>query len=164
MGADFQNYQPPTTTANMGFLESLGNNILGALGLNTTAEWNYNSNEAWLNRNFQSKEAQKQRAWEEEMSNTAYQRAVKDMQAAGINPAQVFASSGGSAAASTPSGASAHGSAASYKSTPSVGGIASLINSSANLARSFNTDKNTANDMNKKQMVDTVIKLAKLMK
>lgn len=53
---------------------------------------------------FNALEAQKQREWEEYMSSTAYQRQVKDMQAAGINPALAMNGSGG---ASTPSGASA---------------------------------------------------------
>ena len=53
---------------------------------------------------FSADEAQKQRDWEEWMSNTAYQRQVKDMQAAGVNPALAMSSSGG---ASTPSGSAA---------------------------------------------------------
>lgn len=52
---------------------------------------------------FNANEAQKQRDWEEEMSNTAYQRQVADMQAAGINPALAMNANG----ASVPSGASA---------------------------------------------------------
>lgn len=55
---------------------------------------------------FNAEEAQKQRDWEEEMSNTAYQRQVKDMQAAGINPAVMYGGAG-SSGASTPSGSSA---------------------------------------------------------
>lgn len=51
-----------------------------------------------------AEEAQKQRDWEEYMSSTAYQRQVKDMQAAGINPAMAMSSANG---ASTPSGAAA---------------------------------------------------------
>jgi hypothetical protein len=46
--------------------------------------------------------AQQQDAFQEQMSNTAYQRASTDMQAAGLNPAAMF---GSGSAASTPSGA-----------------------------------------------------------
>lgn len=53
---------------------------------------------------FNAQEADKQRLWEEQMSSTAYQRQVADMQAAGINPAMAMQ---GSSGASTPSGSSA---------------------------------------------------------
>lgn len=52
---------------------------------------------------FTADEAQKQRDWEEYMSNTSYQRQVKDMQAAGVNPAMAMSANG----ASTPSGSAA---------------------------------------------------------
>lgn len=53
---------------------------------------------------FTANEAEKQRQYETEMSNTAYQRQVADMQDAGINPALAMS---GSSGASTPSGSAA---------------------------------------------------------
>lgn len=55
---------------------------------------------------YNSKEAQKTRDWQEYMSNTSHQREVKDLIAAGLNPV-LSATLGGS---STPSGATASGS------------------------------------------------------
>lgn len=49
-------------------------------------------------------EAAKSRAFQERLSNTAFQRQVKDMQAAGVNPALMYGGAG-SQGASTPSGA-----------------------------------------------------------
>lgn len=51
---------------------------------------------------FSANEAEKARAWEQQMSNTAFQRQVSDMQAAGVNPALMYGGAG-SAGASTPS-------------------------------------------------------------
>lgn len=56
---------------------------------------------------FNAQQSQLQRDYETQMSNTAYQRQVADMQAAGLNPAIAYGSSSG---ATTPSGSAASGS------------------------------------------------------
>lgn len=79
---------------------------------------------------YNKAEAQRNRDWQEYMSNTAMQRAVKDYEAAGLSPAMMFAGGGGNSA-STPSGSSAQ------ISKPELG-IASVMNSIANI---LNTDR-----------------------
>lgn len=58
---------------------------------------------------FNAEQAQIQRDYETEMSNTIWQRGVADMQSAGINPALAYSQGG----ASTPSGATATAAAGS---------------------------------------------------
>lgn len=82
---------------------------------------------------FSSEEAEKQRLWEENMSNSAYKRAVEDMKKAGINPAAMY---GGSAQmASTPGGASASSSGTGFNIGTTIG---QLIHSGATIAHAIN--------------------------
>lgn len=74
------------------------------------------SAEALKDRDFQAEQAQIQRDFQQQMADTSYQRAVTDMQAAGINP-MLAVSQGGAAmpGGAMPSGSTATGGGSSTK-------------------------------------------------
>lgn len=61
---------------------------------------------------FNAEEAERNRNWQRQMSNTAHTREIRDLQAAGLNP--LLSATGG---ASTPGGSAASGVAATVKNT-----------------------------------------------
>lgn len=71
---------------------------------------------------FNAEQAQIQRDYQTEMSNTSYQRAVTDMQAAGVNPALAMSNGG----ASTPTGSNASSVGVGYEGIGEM--IAALTN------------------------------------
>ena len=80
----------------------LGNNGLTS----DTSAWQNMSSAMDAEREWNAAEAQKNRDWQEYMSNTAVQRAVKDIEAAGLNP--WLAVQGSSALSSIPFSFSIH--------------------------------------------------------
>lgn len=94
-------------------------NSLLALGLNTLGaiqQGVYNRIQQDAAMSYNSAEAAANRAWQERMSNTSYQRAMNDMQKAGLNPILAYQQGG----ASTPGGAQGTIGQSSI-SAPSVG-------------------------------------------
>lgn len=67
------------------------------------------SDEASFSRNFSADQAREQRSWQEGMRANQYQTAVKDIEAAGLNPMLAYMHGG----AGVPSGATASGATAS---------------------------------------------------
>ena len=106
--------------------------IAGLSLLSTLAATGFNAYNAERQRDFSAEEAAKQRTWEKEMSDTAVQRRMDDLRAAGMNPALAVDN-----AASTPAGAVAASSSAARADT-------SALSSSLGSLMKFAGDKKAA--------------------
>lgn len=107
----------------IGFLQSIADNNTAASAKEAEKLRDWQVQQAKITRDFNSAEASKNRDWQERMSNTAHQREVRDLIAAGLNP--VLSSYGGSGSAVT-SGATA--------SSSSPSGAAGNVDTSATSA------------------------------
>lgn len=92
-------------------MADLLSSALGFLGQRDTNETNLEI--AQQTNAFNAQQAQLNRDYQTQMSNTAYQRQVADLSAAGLNPMLAYVKGGG---ASTPSGSQATGVSAQYTS------------------------------------------------
>lgn len=101
--------------AAIGTIGSLGGSLLSYYGQQQTNEQNIALQREQMDRN--SLEALKNRNFQEEMSNTAYQRSRADMERAGYNPMMAFQQGG----ASTPGGSAAAGSPATVENSIGAG-------------------------------------------
>ena len=103
-----------------------------------------NRQEAERARAFNAEQAQLNRDFQERMSNTAYQRSVADMRAAGINPMLAYQKGG----ASTPGGSSASGGQARMENVTSgaVNSAMAAKRLKADLAIASETARKVANE------------------
>lgn len=93
---------------------------------------------------FNAAEAEKNRAFQEEMRNTSFQAQVRDMQAAGLNPALMYGGAG-SNGASVPAGSAATGSAGSGHDIGTL--ISSIMDMALLKSQIKNIDADTTNKL-----------------
>lgn len=98
-----------------------------------------------VNNAFSAKEARRSRAWQEEMSNTQYQRAAKDLEAAGLNRILAIGSPASAGSGSTAS-ASNSSPGSTYNQSNSVRSVMEVNKEQAQLLRDQQTKTQAETD------------------
>lgn len=133
----------PIAAAGVGALGSLAGGILQGDAQEASNE--FNAQQAQINRDWQTAQINSARDYNTHMANTAHQREVADLRAAGINPMLTAMGGNGAPAPSSPvgTGAQAQGQAATGYGQGVAAAMSSAFSAAKTVADIRNTDKDS---------------------